>query len=148
MICMKNLRFASCPRAKVRHHGPPGSTRAAPFVITPKKISHGSPRKWMSNFTRIVKTQVKFWKFHVYIRCNFVKFDIHFLMTSCNEGSFFLVAREGSLYFIFTRFDYHRGFTHWENSDIQNALFSNWKTLRGWNFYKDLLLGHIQPHAD
>ena len=34
-------------------------------VITPKTISHGSPRKWMSNFTRIVKTQVKFWKFHV-----------------------------------------------------------------------------------
>ena len=33
-------------------------------VVTPKKISHGSPRKWMSNFTRIVITQVKFWKFH------------------------------------------------------------------------------------
>ena len=31
------------------------------------------------------------------VRCNFVKFDIHFLMTSCNEGSFFLVAREGTL---------------------------------------------------
>ena len=29
-------------------------------VITPKKISHGSLRKRMSNFTRIVKTQVKF----------------------------------------------------------------------------------------
>ena len=29
-------------------------------VITPKKISHGSPRKRMSNFTRNVKTQVKF----------------------------------------------------------------------------------------
>ena len=33
-------------------------------VVTPKKISQGSPRKWMSNFTRIV-TQEKFWKFHV-----------------------------------------------------------------------------------
>ena len=28
-------------------------------VITPKNISHGSLRKRMSNFTRIVKTQVK-----------------------------------------------------------------------------------------
>ena len=34
-------------------------------VVTPKKISHGSLRKWVSNFTRIVITQVKFWKFHV-----------------------------------------------------------------------------------
>ena len=31
------------------------------------------------------------------VRCNFVKFDIHFLMTSCNEGFFFLVARERTL---------------------------------------------------
>ena len=31
------------------------------------------------------------------VRCNFVKFDIHFLMTSYNEGSFFLVARERTL---------------------------------------------------
>ena len=29
-------------------------------VIIPKKISHQSPRKGMSNFTRIVKIQVKF----------------------------------------------------------------------------------------
>ena len=34
-------------------------------VVTPKKISHGSPRKWKPNFTRIVITQVKFWKSHV-----------------------------------------------------------------------------------
>ena len=34
-------------------------------AITPKTISHWSPRKQMSNSTRIVKTQVKFWKFHV-----------------------------------------------------------------------------------
>ena len=34
-------------------------------VVTPKKISHGSLRKWMSNFTRIVITHLKFWKFHV-----------------------------------------------------------------------------------
>ena len=32
----------------------------------------------MSNYTRIVKTQVKFWKFSC-VRFNFVKFDIHFL---------------------------------------------------------------------
>ena len=31
------------------------------------------------------------------VRCNFVKFDIRFLMTSYNEGSFFLVARERTL---------------------------------------------------
>ena len=30
MICMKNLRFSSLPRAKVRWQGPPGSARAAP----------------------------------------------------------------------------------------------------------------------
>ena len=35
-------------------------------VITPKTTSHGPPRKWMSNLTRTVQTQVKFWKFHVY----------------------------------------------------------------------------------
>ena len=29
MICMKNLRFSSLPRAKVRCQGPPGSARAA-----------------------------------------------------------------------------------------------------------------------
>ena len=28
-------------------------------------ISYGSPREWISNFTRIVKTQVKFWKIRV-----------------------------------------------------------------------------------
>ena len=36
------------------------------YVITPKNVSHGSPRKKkMLNFTRIVKTEVKFWKLHV-----------------------------------------------------------------------------------
>ena len=34
-------------------------------VVTPKKISQGRQRKWMSNLTRYVITQVKFWKFHV-----------------------------------------------------------------------------------
>ena len=33
-------------------------------VITPKTISHWSSRKQISNFTRIGKAQVKFWKFH------------------------------------------------------------------------------------
>ena len=31
MICMKNLRFPSRPRAKVRRQGPPGSARAQPW---------------------------------------------------------------------------------------------------------------------
>ena len=31
MICMKELRFPSRPRAKVRRQGPPGSARAQPF---------------------------------------------------------------------------------------------------------------------
>ena len=30
-----------------------------------KEISHGNPRKWMSNFTRMVKTLLKFWKSRV-----------------------------------------------------------------------------------
>ena len=30
MICMKNLRFSSRPRIKVRRHGPPGSAKAQP----------------------------------------------------------------------------------------------------------------------
>ena len=34
-------------------------------VVTPKKISQGRQRKWMSNLTRYVITQVNFWKFHV-----------------------------------------------------------------------------------
>ena len=32
MICMKNLRFSSRPRAKVRCQGPPGSARAQPWA--------------------------------------------------------------------------------------------------------------------
>ena len=32
MICMKNLRFSSRPRAKVRRQGPLGSARAQPCV--------------------------------------------------------------------------------------------------------------------
>ena len=39
--------------------------RGVHYVIIPKKISHWSLRKGMSNFTRIEKTQIKFWKFHV-----------------------------------------------------------------------------------
>ena len=38
------------------------------FVVTPKKISHGSLRKWMSHVTSIVITQVKFWNFLCKIR--------------------------------------------------------------------------------
>ena len=34
MICVKNLRFSSCPRAKVRRQGPPDSARAQPCPIT------------------------------------------------------------------------------------------------------------------
>ena len=30
MICMKNRRFSSCPGAKARRQGPPGSARAQP----------------------------------------------------------------------------------------------------------------------
>ena len=32
MISMKKLRFSSRPRTKVRHHGPPGSARAPPWL--------------------------------------------------------------------------------------------------------------------
>ena len=32
MISMKKLRFSSHPRTKVRHHGPPGSARAQPWL--------------------------------------------------------------------------------------------------------------------
>ena len=49
-------------------------------VVTPKKISHGRQRKWMSNFTRYVIAQVlKILKISC-VKCyNSVKFDIHFL---------------------------------------------------------------------
>ena len=33
MICMKNLRFSSRPRSKVRRQGPPGSARAQPWAL-------------------------------------------------------------------------------------------------------------------
>ena len=32
MICMKNMRFSSRPRARVRRQGPPGSARAQPCI--------------------------------------------------------------------------------------------------------------------
>ena len=32
MMCMKNMRFSSHPRAKVRRQGPPGSARAQPCI--------------------------------------------------------------------------------------------------------------------
>ena len=31
MISMRKLRFSSCPRTKVRRHGPPGSAKAQPW---------------------------------------------------------------------------------------------------------------------
>ena len=34
MICVKNARFSSCPRAKVRHQGPLGSARAQPCIVS------------------------------------------------------------------------------------------------------------------
>ena len=34
MICMKNVRFSSRPRAKVRCQGPPGSARAQPWILS------------------------------------------------------------------------------------------------------------------
>ena len=37
MICMKNLRFSSRPRAKVRRQGPPGSARAQPWWAWPNE---------------------------------------------------------------------------------------------------------------
>ena len=33
MICMKNLRFSSRPRSKVRRQGSPGSARAQPWAL-------------------------------------------------------------------------------------------------------------------
>ena len=39
VICMKNLRFSSRPRAKVRRQGPPGSARAQPWPD--KSLSSG-----------------------------------------------------------------------------------------------------------
>ena len=62
-----------------------------------KKISHGSPRKWMSNFKRIVTIQVKFLKISC-VRCNFVKFGIHFLGS---HKKFFLVLLQ-MIYHIFS----------------------------------------------
>ena len=44
-------------------------------VVTSKKISNVSSRKWKSNFTRIVKTEVKILKI-LFVRCNSLKFDI------------------------------------------------------------------------
>ena len=35
MICMKNLRFSSCPRAKVGYQGPLGSARAQAWTECP-----------------------------------------------------------------------------------------------------------------
>ena len=42
------------------NHGARALIRGVHYVILPKKLSHGSLRKGMSNFTSIEKTQIKF----------------------------------------------------------------------------------------
>ena len=52
-------------------------------VVTPKKISYESPRKWMSYFTRIVITHL-FWKFHV-IPCHYRWFITSLALEKCKK---------------------------------------------------------------
>ena len=52
MICMKNLRFSSRPRAKVRHQRPPGSARQG---VTCIKGFFG--RGWEAETDTILKTE-------------------------------------------------------------------------------------------
>ena len=61
MICMKNLRFSSCPRAKVRCQGPLGSARAQPWTWT---LLHSS------NFLIIIKMLHHYANF--WIELNFI----------------------------------------------------------------------------
>ena len=63
---MKNLRFSSCPSAKVRHQGPPGSARAQPCLSQGiRKKSHKEICKllawntcWKSALFRILKSMI------------------------------------------------------------------------------------------
>ena len=66
MICMKNLRFSSCPRAKGRRQGPPGSARAQPCLSqgmrkkSRKEICKLLARNtcWKSVLFRILKSMI------------------------------------------------------------------------------------------
>ena len=55
MICMKNLRFSSCPKAKVRCQGPPGSARAQPC------LSQGIRKKFHKEICKLL-AQNTCWK--------------------------------------------------------------------------------------
>ena len=58
MICMKNLRFSSRPRAKVRRQEPPGSARAQPWWRNAAEglihvhFCHGQNKHLSHSFTR------------------------------------------------------------------------------------------------
>ena len=47
MICMKKVRFSSCPRAKVRRQGPLGSARTQPCIVSGQR---GQNHTLCSNF--------------------------------------------------------------------------------------------------
>ena len=72
MICMKNLRFSSRPRAKVRRQGPPGSARAQPWYL-----------QWVSWDTRHTRETVFFC-----VRICFWILIVDFIFEHCNTNLF------------------------------------------------------------
>ena len=62
MICMKNLRFSSRLRAKVRRQGPPGSARAQPCP----RVNEDASEHWSS------KSALSNVEFHNYLLPNLV----------------------------------------------------------------------------
>ena len=63
MICVKNLRFSSHPRGKVRRQGPPGSTRAQPWRTKGYGVTNQRPPLCLEAYTRHTGN---------YIICNFI----------------------------------------------------------------------------
>ena len=67
MICMKNLRFSSRPRAKVRRQGPRGSARAQPWKVLVQSSKKRQRKRNQYSITEHKATTV--WK----IKCSYPK---------------------------------------------------------------------------
>ena len=107
-------------------------------LITPKKISHGSPRKCMSHFTRIVKTQVKFWK--TMVRCHFMNF--FFLELNINTHGFDLASwpKRSSKVSWSQLSDFSRTFSITEREMCTKKL-----TLISWKAYRLIYYSDLSP---
>ena len=110
MICMKNLRFSSHPRAKVRRQGPPGSARAQPCFDLPRWVRKRSLREVLNEMA----------SFYAPSNSHFWVAPSHHLQSHWYENDFFLMKIE----LIFTTKVLHLvSFWKWEFLELRNAPF-------------------------